>query len=276
MSLSAMLFTWIVVLALRLRGVGEEEQQTKRLPRWIVFGALWGVLNLSNASLLLCLPAMLVWICWPELKHLDLRELKRSVVGAVGACAVLCAVMSPWWVRNERALHAFVPTRSNFGFELYESTMYRNDGFPWGGTLSLWPGDPEFQHYVHVGEIQMGKERAAAAKARMATMPAQILRWDVQRFFFFWDGEPHPLDRHPAAEYGRQLNYAFISACGLLGFALMLRRRVEGAGLFAIVFLLLPLPYYLITVQARFRHPMEPLITVLAVYLFRSAEKREA
>jgi hypothetical protein len=44
--------------------------------------------------------------------------------------------------------------------------------------------------------------------------------------------------------------------------------------LFALIFVLLPLPYYLVTVQPRFRHPMEPLIAVLAVYLFRSAEKR--
>jgi hypothetical protein len=44
--------------------------------------------------------------------------------------------------------------------------------------------------------------------------------------------------------------------------------------LFALVFLLLPLPYYLVTVQPRFRHPMEPLIAVLAVYLFRSTKKK--
>jgi len=49
---------------------------------------------------------------------------------------------------------------------------------------------------------------------------------------------------------------------------------VEGAGLIALIFLLLPLPYYLVTVQPRFRHPMEPLIAVLAVVLFRSAEKK--
>jgi len=64
--------------------------------------------------------------------------------------------------------------------------------------------------------------------------------------------------------------------CGLLGLGLMLRRRVPGAGLFLLAFLLVPLPYYLLTVQARFRHPIEPLIAVLAVYLFRSAEKNRA
>jgi hypothetical protein len=60
----------------------------------------------------------------------------------------------------------------------------------------------------------------------------------------------------------------------LLGLLLMLQRRVPGAGLFALVFVLMPLPYYLVTVQPRFRHPMEPLIAVLAVYLFRSAEEK--
>jgi hypothetical protein len=54
----------------------------------------------------------------------------------------------------------------------------------------------------------------------------------------------------------------------------MLKSRVVGGGLFAAIFVLLPLPYYLVTVQPRFRHPMEPLIAVLAVYLFRSTEKK--
>jgi hypothetical protein len=31
-----------------------------------------------------------------------------------------------------------------------------------------------------------------------------------------------------------------------------------------------------VTVQARFRHPLEPLIAVLAVYLFRSTQAKKA
>ena len=285
MSVSAFFFTWIVVLALRIRGVGESSYPTHvdnetvpmnvapRFQLWIGFGVLWGLLNLSNASLLLCLPVMMIWIGWPELKRLDWPVIRRSVVGALVAGVVMCVVMVPWWVRNERALHAFVPTRSNLGFELYESTRQVNDGFQWGTTLPLWPGDPQFKHYVQVGEIQMGKEQATKAAERRKAMPGQMAKWYLQRFLFFWDGTPHPPEKHPGAEFGRQLSYAFISACGLLGLALMLRRRVVGAGLVAIVFVLLPLPYYLITVQPRFRHPMEPLIAVLAVFLFRSTEE---
>jgi len=54
----------------------------------------------------------------------------------------------------------------------------------------------------------------------------------------------------------------------------MLKRRVPGGLLFAFIFLLVPLPYYLVTVQPRFRHPIEPLIAILGVYLFRSAQTR--
>jgi hypothetical protein len=264
MSLSAMLFAWIVVLALRLR-------EDRGLGKWLVFGMLWGLLALANASLLLCFPAMLVWIAWTQLKS---RRWMDIVGGAVVACVAFSLVMAPWVVRNERVLHAFVPTRSNLGVEMYESTLERNDGFPWGTTLPLWPGDPEFQSYVRMSEVKYVAMRGAEAKERIRANPMRIAKWTLDRFLFFWDGTPHPPEHHPAQEYLRQLSYAFLSVCGLLGLGLMLRRRVLGAGLFALVFVLLPLPYYLVTVQPRFRHPLEPLIAVLAVVLFRSAEEK--
>ena len=54
---------------------------------------------------------------------------------------------------------------------------------------------------------------------------------------------------------------------------LALKQRIPGAVLFAWAFALLPLTYYFITVQARFRHPLEPVICVLSVYLFQSADR---
>ena len=59
-----------------------------------------------------------------------------------------------------------------------------------------------------------------------------------------------------------------------LGLVLSLRRRVPGANLFLAMFVCVPLIYYAITVQARFRHPLEPLICVLTVYLFQAADRR--
>jgi hypothetical protein len=275
MSVTACLFSWAIVVALRLRGFGEKQGSGIReqgLGLWFVLGVLWGLIALTNASLMLCLPAMMIWIAWPELRALRIE--RRTVVGMMLTCLAFGAVLAPWVVRNVRVMGAPVLTRDNFGVELYESTLERNDGFPWGTTVPLWTGDPEYQQYVRMGEIDFAKMRGDEAKARIKARPGRAMRWTLDRFLFFWDGTPHAANGHWANEYLRQLSYCFLSVCGLLGLGLMLRRRVEGAGLFAAIFLLLPLPYYLVTVQPRFRHPMEPLIAVLAVYLFRSTEKK--
>jgi len=275
MSLTTCLFTWTLVLALRLRHTGEQKSSAPSEPwalspgPWLLFGLLWGLIALSNASLLLIFPASLLWILWPTQKPWNL---KPALPGALLACLTFAIILAPWIIRNERTLHAFVPTRSNLGIELYQSTLDANDGLPWGTTLPLWPGDPEFQRYVQMGEIPYGQLRGQQAKQRILARPGLFLHRTVDRFFFFWDGTPHPIDRHPAQEYLRQLSYSFLSVCGLLGLLLMLKRRVPGGLLFAFIFLLVPLPYYLVTVQPRFRHPIEPLIAILGVYLFRSAQ----
>ena len=239
---------------------------------WVVLGVLWGLIALSNASLLLCLPAMIVWVAWPELRRR--RISLRTLWGAVLTTVMFAAVLAPWVARNERVLHALVLTRSNFGVEFYNSSLPSNDGLPWGTAMPLWQGDPVFKEYERMGEVKFAQMRQAKAMANLRKRPGLFVRWTVGRFFFFWDGTPHPPDRHPVQEYLRQLSYSFISACGLLGLMLMARRRVEGAGMFVLAFALVPLVYYMVTVQPRFRHPIEPLIAVLAVYLFRSTEPR--
>jgi hypothetical protein len=282
-----------------------EATPTHPLLLWSAFGLLWGLLALSNASLLLCLPAMALWAAWPNLRilgkicHLDRRSaaterrdpcilpgaavnhtegkqaLRQDVLGATLAALIFCAVLAPWVVRNQRALHAFVPTRANFGVELYNSSLPSNDGLPWGTAMPLWSGDPVIRQYTQMGEVPFAKMRQQQAIANLRAEPRLFTLWTLNRVLFFWDGTPHPPDRHPALEYLRVLSYSFLSACGLLGLALMLRRRVPGAGLFALIFLLVPVAYYIVTVQARFRHPIEPLIAILGVYLFRSAETRK-
>jgi hypothetical protein len=277
MSLSTCLFAWVLVIALRLRGTGEtanpgDDAEHQPLTRWVCFGLLWGLVALSNASLLICFAPVVLWVGWPRVLRWSVPA--RTWVGVAVMSIVFSAVMAPWILRNERALHTFIPTRSNLGIELYYSTWPSHDALPWGAAMPMWPGDAEFQQFVAMGEVRYAAMRGVEGKQWIAAHPKQFWKWTLDRFLYFWDGTPHPPEQKPNQERLRQLNYASLSLCGLLGLALMLRRRIEGAGLFAIVFLLLPLPYYLVTVQARFRHPMEPLIAILAVYLFRSTEKR--
>jgi len=274
MSLSACLLTWIVVLTLRLRGTGEDERaDAAQFGRWAAFGALWACLAMSNASLLLCLPASAIWAVWPTLRH---WSRVKVLAGPVLAGVVFVAVMMPWWVRNVRTMHTFIATRSNFPAELYESTLPSHDALPWGAAMPMWPGDPKFQLYARLGEMRYMQLRKQQSVAWLREHPGVFVKHSFDRLLFFWDGTPHESDKHPGMEFGRNLSYCFLSACGLLGLGLALKRHVPGAGLLGWVFLLAPLPYYFVTVQPRFRHPIEPLIAILGVYLFRATEPRKA
>jgi len=129
--------------------------------------------------------------------------------------------------------------------------------------------------YASLGEVRYVATRGALARAFIAAHPAHFLADIARRVYFFWASVPHPTEhgwKGVAAETAREFNYAFLSLAGLLGLALALRDQVPAAWLFFWAFAIYPLLYYVVTVQARFRHPLEPLICVLAVYLFRSAK----
>jgi hypothetical protein len=281
MSVTTCLFSWTLVLALRLRHVGEMRDSRyemrgaarREVLEWLVFGLLWGLVALSNASLLLVFPATLVWILYPRRRG-DGPGLERRILGAMAACMVFALTLLPWVLRNERAMHAFIPTRDNFGVELYQSSLFYHDIYEWGQAVPLDTRNPDYKLYASMGEVAYSHMRGEQGKANLRARPGTFLKLTAERVEGFWIGIAHPADKHPVGEWLRLVNYCFLSAAGLMGLGLMLRRRVPGAWLFAAVFGLVPLAYYVVTVQARFRHPMEPLMVVVGVYLFRSVESR--
>ena len=91
----------------------------------------------------------------------------------------------------------------------------------------------DLDQYAKLGEVQYVKHRGEMAKAYIAAHPKRFVELSLKRFYFFWAGVPHPLDRAPWVEYFRELNYSLFSVTGLMGLALALKRRVPAAGLFA-------------------------------------------
>jgi 4-amino-4-deoxy-L-arabinose transferase-like glycosyltransferase len=270
MSLTTMLFAWVLVIALRVHGVGElrgepaaANPQTTR--RWLLFGLLWGLIALSNPSLLLFLPVCGLWML------LGAKRKFETIRKAVLAGVIFLACLAPWALRNWTIFHAFIPIRGNFGAELYLGNAPESIAMPWGTSVT---SENDLDQYARLGEAQYVKQRGEMAEAYIAAHPKRFAELSLKRFYFFWAGVPHPLDRDPWVEYFRELNYCLFSITGLMGLALACKRQIPGAGLFAWAFLLLPLTYYFITVQARFRHPLEPLIAILTVYLFQSAHRR--
>ena len=279
MSLTACLFAWVIVLALRLR------EGASPLRLWLLFGTLWGLIALSNSSLLAFLPFCALWIVWPgrggpsrppSLIEWGSQTVRASVRGLLLAGLCTVAIVSPWILRNYETFYAFVPLRSNFGAELYESAQLENEGYPTMATLPHTQASPDFQRYKRLGEIAYSREQGDRAKAILRAHPGIFASHILRRVYFFWASVPHPTEhgwKGVALETGREFSYAFLSLAGLLGLALALRDGIPAAWLFFWAFAIYPLLYYAVTVQARFRHPLEPLICVLGVYLFRSAKR---
>ena len=265
------LFIAVLVLALRMRRIGEPsgEKTQQSTKQWLLFGLLWGFIALSNSTLLLFLPVCGIWLLLDSPHRIPIRQ-------AVIASLVFLACIAPWTVRNSRAFHAFVPMRTNFGAELYVGNGPGAYGFRYGVLIGLPPQDKQHQLYLRLGEIAYSHDRGELAKTWIREHRARFAALSLKRFYFFWASVPHPSMKHPFGDYIRQINYCFASIAGLLGLALSLKRRTPASGLFTWAFLLLPLTYYFVTVEARFRHPLEPLIIILSVFLFQSAQPRRA
>ncbi len=288
MTLTALLFSSVLVLALRMRSIGNipEGDGTEGAggaltpSRWALFGLLWGLIALSNPSLLIFLPILGIWLLLephhllqPQHRGWLRPDWPHQVRGVLLSAVVFLLCIAPWTIRNWRAFHQFVPLRGNFGAELYL-------GNGPGAVGLLMEYDHPFQapdqlrEYRQLGELTYARMRGDRAKAIIRSHPAHFAALTLKRIYYFWFSVPHPFDDAAFVEYGRNLNFAFTSLAGLFGLALALRRSRPAAGLFAWAFLTLPLLYYFVTVHARFRHPLEPLIAILGVYLFQSAVKR--
>jgi hypothetical protein len=267
MSLTAFLFSWILVLTLRMRNIGDPSANTDSATtrRWALFGLLWGVITLSSASVAIFLPCCGLWI----LKGAG--SLRRQLPRVLLAALLCVACLVPWMVRNARAFHHFIPMRTNFGAELEMGNDPDLKGTVVGSPVAL-PQEEAF--YDRVGEYAYGRIRGRQALERIRRHPGAFLRLSLRRFYFFWADVPHATRRGEEwTEYARGLNFQFASITGVLGLLLALRRRIPAAPLFAMAFLVIPFVYYFVFVQARFRHPLEPLIAILTVYLFQSADK---
>ena len=274
MCLTAFLFSKIFVVALRVRGIGEQAPDSKSSTtiRWAAFGLLAGAVALLNSTLLLFLPVCGLWMLIGVLKAK--APMGATLARGALACAVTLACLAPWTIRNYTVFHTFIPLRGNLGAELHQSILPENGGFPWGATIPVCDVCPVFQQYRQMGEAAYVRHEGELAKQEIAAHKLRFIEYSLKRFYFFWVSVPKPPEKGVFIEAMREANYFFLNLASLLGLALALKNRIPGAVLFAWAFALVPFTYYLITVQARFRHPLEPIMLILAVYLFQSATNR--
>ena len=276
MALTAFLFSAVIVLALRVRSIGEDhpELNPQSVLRWLLFGLFWGMIALLNSTILLFLPVCGIWMLLGAGK--EKAALGPAIAKAFLAAIVFLACLMPWMARNENVFHAFIPIRGNLGAELHDSVLDSYNGFTVGTRVPVCDVCPDYLEYKNMGEYAYVQREGKLAREHIRTHKLRFFELALKRIYFYWVSVPKPVEKGVLNEAFRVLNYSFVSLAALLGLALALKQRIPGAKLFAWAFALLPLTYYFVTVQARFRHPLEPLMTILAVYLFQSATRSHA
>jgi 4-amino-4-deoxy-L-arabinose transferase-like glycosyltransferase len=240
-SLSALLLIGMVALALRC-----VERPGNGL--WAAMGGYCGLAMLVNPSLTLALLGVLGWCAW--------QTQARPWI----CWLVLVAVFTPWPVRNARVLHAFIPLRSNFGYEVWQGN-HRGASGMFDARIEPLQNKQEYSDYAREGEVVYMRNKSRLAQAYVRAHPGDFLRLSGTRVARFWTGA------------GSEANSGIVEAhagltslLGLLGVAALWRQSRAKALLFLLPLVVFPLPYYITHPDFRFRLLLDPLLTILSAY----------
>lgn len=234
---------------------------------WVLFGVLWGVVALLNPSMLSFLPFCGLWV-WYRRHQSGLR----SLAGVAVASAVFFLCLSPWLLRNYRTFGRFVFIRDDFG------EQFRLGNGPYADGMLMAYLQPnlnvtELKRFQSLGELEYARVRKQEAVAFIRENPARFVIISCKRFVYYWSGVLKPGD---SIAVGMLRNSLFLasSVLALWGLGRAVRKRVPGAWLFALLVLAYPTTYYFVFPHARYRHPLEPELIILMVYLVSEVEVR--
>lgn len=256
-SLAALLLAVLFWLTLQL----EEERDVKP---WLVCGILWGIAALTNTSLLAFLPASGFWAWYRRRKkHLP------SLGGVALASLFFAATITPWLVRNYQTFGKFIFIRSNFGAELRLGNGPFADGM-WMQWLHPSQNVVELRRYQQLGELKYVATRKREALDFIRASYSRFAWLSLKRFVYYWGGLPRSSEIPALAPFKNSVFLAS-SVLAFWGLARALRKRQPGAWLFFWLFITYPTVYYFVFPHPRYRHPIEPELGILIVYVISEA-----
>jgi 4-amino-4-deoxy-L-arabinose transferase-like glycosyltransferase len=256
-SLSAFLMTVILWLTLTM------EDRDGFTP-WMEFGLLWGIAALNSTVLLSFLPASGLW----ALYHRSRRR-KPSLAGVILASAIFVACVAPWIARNYETFGKFIFIRDNFGAELRLGNGNGADG-TWMQYLHPTQDLYAMRQYTAMGELAYVAMRRQQAVDYIKADYGRFAVLCLKRFIYFWAGPPRLAQVWWLAEVKNSL---FLASSVLMfwGLGRALRKHKSGAWLLFWLIAMYPAIYYVVFPGQRYRHPIEPVITILGVYLLTEA-----
>ena len=251
-------FTPLVLACIFLLAL--ELQDWPGWPSWIYLGALFGVGALANPTMLAFLPFCGLWV-WRQ----RYRRGLPSLTGVALSSLAFFLVLSPWLIRNYEAFGRFVFIRDDFGLQFRLGNGPYADGML---TPFLQPNlDPaELAKFQRMGELAYAAECKRVAFDWIRAHPGRFALISLKRFFYFWNGVPRPTSSASWIDF-RSSAFLATSVLALWGLGRALRQKRPGAWLFAGLVLTYPAVYYFVYPHARYRHPMEPELIILLVFL---------
>ncbi|MGA8430667.1 MAG: glycosyltransferase family 39 protein [Candidatus Sulfotelmatobacter sp.] len=263
-TFTPLILSLIFLLALNLADADREAPP--QWQGWVLFGALWGIGALANPSMLSFLPFCGLWVWW--------RRSRRglpSVAGVVASSLVFFLALSPWLARNYAVFGQFVFLRDDFGLQLRLGNWKGADGML---MAYLQPNlnNLEFEKFQRMGELAYASDCKRLACEWIRENPQRFFVISLKRFFYYWNGVPKATDSRAPVDFRTSLFLAW-SVLAIWGLLRTVRQKRPGAWLFAGLVLTYPTTYYFVFPHARYRHPIEPELLILAVFLLLEAGK---
>lgn len=254
--LSTLLLSILFLMALSMNG-------GTRIWGWIGFGALFGVTALTDPVVMSVLPFLLAWMSY------RLNQQGANWIRPVGvAMLALIVCVCPWFIRNYRVFHQFVPFRDTMGMELLIGN--NGDTFHWRpAEIGPWHNIEDWEQFKQLGELAYMARDKRWAIAFITTHPGFFLVTTVRRIVYLWTGFWSFSPKYLAQEPLDVPNIFFSTALTLLAFIGLWRAFRDhsiGAALYAAVLLSFPLVYYVTHVEVYYRRQIDPMMVVLAVY----------
>jgi 4-amino-4-deoxy-L-arabinose transferase-like glycosyltransferase len=254
-----------LVLALLLCATYQVRELSAGSIGWSGYGVSWGLAALLNPTLCVLLPFLLAWLAFS--RYRERVPVLRPVLKVL-LLFLLCLL--PWTARNYFALDGLFFVKSNFGLELWlgnnpevpSDDVYAPQLHPMNNLRELLP-------LVFSGEPGYMRAKERAALRFMRANPATFLKLTGRRLLDTWTAAYD--SRHDkwmnafhlgSAEVGFSAAFSLLA---IMGMVLALRKNAAELMPLAFCVVVFPIPYYITHTTLRYRHPIDPVLTLLAV-----------
>ncbi len=250
--------------------------ESKKLRDWCAYGFLWGLSLLTNPALGALLPLLVSWMIYRQRREHSGDRARFARPALALSVAILCCV--PWTIRNYVEFHRFIPLRSNFPFELWlGNNEVFDDHSPNVNARVTRYGEAHL--YGQLGEIAFMQKKWALASDFIRTHKRLEIRLTAWRFSSFWLGTFRPLQDFANADspWIRLIFAAnFFTAIGCaIGIVLLWRKHSPYLFPLAAFIVVVPIIYYVTHASLRYRHPIDPIVLLLAAVAVTRAGNAE-